>query len=163
MKPIPNSIMQHVDGFDRILSFQPAFDHRKDGTGRGAHCVEMRFILRGPHGASQFLLLTNMNPPETNRRMVEMSEERPLPRILREPWGADVGVHSPKPLYEGQTVMPDECPFVEGGTCYYDGSSLRCEPLMGGVSWSYEFTTRGPDAIWALLREEYRQTFEMEQ
>lgn len=35
-----------------------------------------------------------------------------------------VEVHSPVPLYEGQTSIPGHCQWVRGGTCYSDGSSL---------------------------------------
>lgn len=61
------------------------------------------------------------------------------------PMATDLGYHSPAPMYDGHKPMDGECPLVEGGTCYYDGTSL-------GAAEPYEILQRsGVEALWTFL------------
>lgn len=53
--------------FERIVTFRPAFHrvHKDPSKNYGVHGVEMRMVLRGPMGATQFLLYTGWMLPET--------------------------------------------------------------------------------------------------
>lgn len=68
------------------------------------------------------------------------------------PQPADLGYHSPVPMYEGQNSM-GECNLL-GGICYYDGSGLRAEEVLETL------IREGSDAVWAFLDEEYARRFE---
>lgn len=70
---------------------------------------------------------------------------------------ADLGYHSPKPIYETQESM--QCPVSKkygfGPDCYYDGSGLMARDL-------YEKFLAGgedPEIIWQELEAFYNDTF----
>lgn len=65
----------------------------------------------------------------------------------------DLGYHSPKPMYEGQSKMEGKCELVEGGVCYYDGSGLNAYPVMKRL------VAEGEDGVWAALTDYYVETF----
>jgi len=46
---------------ERIIQFTPAYDKRPK---YGIHGVNLRFLLKGPKGAIQFLLFTNWMTPK---------------------------------------------------------------------------------------------------
>lgn len=214
---------------EHIVEFTPAFDRRSDDPSEnyGIHCVEARFIVKGPEGAVQFLLFTNWMLPhvqkELDARLLEKAKSN-VPRIKRiKTWGdnvedaknaaadlysilrdgpdsgldeidlhimhpmpADIGYHSPKPMYEDQEPMgskkavytprePTEdnpmtqniefvdtgtftpCPYLDGRPCYYDGSTLNAERY-------YEILLReGSEGLWKALDAYYRETFESEE
>lgn len=66
----------------------------------------------------------------------------------------DVGYHSTKQRYEGQTPM--DCHVVEG-QCFYDGSGLHAEHVMREV-----LDAKGEDALWAYLDDYFAETFHCE-
>lgn len=146
----PNTITEHVDGFRRELTILPAYDKRHPDPKKnfGIHGVDMRFVLVGTAGATQWVLFTGMDLPHVAQ---EMLSKPPLNRLM----AADLGYHALKPQYEGQTAM-ENCHVLEGGKCFYDGSSLMAEELLE------PFLSKGPDAVWERLREEYRRLFEVE-
>jgi hypothetical protein len=120
---------------------------------------------------------------QVERGVVPYEEgEREL-RCFYHPMPADLGYHSPKPMYEGQPPMGAEkfdfenkevlkgatgeiaiptrvqtgtftpCELLDGGPCYYDGSTLNAEPV-------FEVLLReGSAGVWRELREFYLQTF----
>lgn len=122
----------------------------------GIHGLDVWFMLNGPHGAVQFAVSFPIYLPhvecekdwtETNRAYAEVHG--------REPRGFDVGYHSPKPMYEGQEPMP--CELLEGGECYYDGSTLQADKWTRDI-----FSIRGerPEKeIWRRLANEYSDRF----
>lgn len=115
----------------------------KPGTGgsHGQHGLQIRFVLRGPKGAVQFLIFTGWVP---------LPPKTPVPF---QPFfmPADLGYHSPTARYKGQTGMTD-CEYIAGG-CFYDGSSLNAElPYRTLVN-------RGEEALWDFLREYYESVF----
>lgn len=104
-------------------------------------------------------------------------------RCFYHPLAADLGVHSPKPLYPDQLPMGaekfdferketlqgatgnieiptrvktgtfDPCPWLDGKPCYYDGSTLNAEPV-------FEILLKeGSAGVWRELREYYDRTF----
>lgn len=98
------------------IIFTPAYDKRhKDPTRNyGIHCVEIRFHLYGPKGVVQFVLYTNWHLPkvdkEFDKKHLQQLLSRPqdaalLVRTFYKPLPADVGYHSPVPMYEGHNKM----------------------------------------------------------
>jgi len=131
--------------FERILEFSPAFDKRRETPNCGIHCVEMRFVLKGPKGAVQFLLYTDWQ----------------LPHILKEfkarnfhigVMPADLGYHSPTPMYDDQRPMED-CEYLDGRPCYYDGSTLNAERAYKVLA------EEGEEGLWGFLSGYYESTF----
>lgn len=151
--------------FERLFTVHAAYDKRDPEPEKnyGIHGAEMRWVVRKKgEGAVQFLLFTNWQLPEV---FGITEEEDPsglsvMQRYRREfenqsynsPMPADLGFHSPRPLYEGQSKIADECEIL-GGPCYYDGSGLN--------AWApFEVMLRGGDeALWAYLEDYYRSTF----
>lgn len=126
---------------ERIVKFTPAFDRRDPDPSKnyGIHGVEMAMALKGDLGAVQFVLYTNWHLPHVRPTLSDLS---PLP--------ADLGYHSPRPRYEGQQAVTEECRYV-GGVCYYGGSSLRARDV-------FELLVReGDEAVWQLLESYYHE------
>jgi hypothetical protein len=144
----------------RTVTFRAAFDKRDDNPAKnyGIHGVEIRFVVKGPKGATQFLLYTNWQLPHVTAGMLD--EQRWLSdpswaKTLFMPMPADLGYHAYEPQYEGQTRM-GQCDILDDapGGCFYDGSGLRAE----GV---FERLLREGDAgVWAALEEEYHALFD---
>jgi hypothetical protein len=41
-----------------------------------------------------------------------------------------IEVHAAHPMYEGHKPMDTNCPYVKGGVCYHDGSSLAFDTIQ---------------------------------
>jgi len=136
-----------MSDFERITEWTPAFDKRGNDTKKdyGIHCMDLRFVLKGPKGAVQFLIFTSWYLPTIEKSEWPASMFKPIP--------ADVGYHSPVPQYEGQGVIDTVCPYVEGGACYSDGSSLLADIVFD------IFVEHGEEAMWQELEKEYGQIF----
>lgn len=145
--------------FKRIVEFGPAWDRRDPTPSKnyGIHGVELRMYLKGPKGAIQFVLYTNWHLPEVQEELDRKFLARPdsVGLRVRAPMPADLGYHSPVPLWEGQEPMSRECHVLGPGvTCYYDGSSLNAERI-------YEVLLReGSEGVWKELEEEYHSRFD---
>jgi hypothetical protein len=122
--------------FERIVTFDPAFDRRHSNPSKnyGVHGVDMRMVLRGPKGATQFVLYTGWQLPH-----VEDSE----------PLAADFGYHWHRARYEGQEPMT--CSYLPCGQCYYDGSGLRANDLFDVLR------KEGGEGVWRELEKFYRE------
>ncbi len=134
---------------NRRTIWHPAWDHRKDG--RGQHGVELIFLVTGPKGAVQFLLYTNwmrIDNGAANGRLLPIFQSNAM-----NPMPADRGYHSLVPMYEGQPWRED-CPYLGGKPCYYDGSGLNSEALF------VTLVNDGDDAMWTALEEYYHSTFD---
>lgn len=130
---------------ERIVQFTPAYDERPK---YGVHCVDLRMVVKGPHGAVQFVLMTSWHLPHVQRERAAQRVEH----VLCQPFPADLGYHSPVPRHEGH-MATEGCPWVESGTCYYDGSGLQAHRV-------YERLLREGDAgVWAELEAEYDRLF----
>lgn len=133
---------------ERIVTMSPAFDKRDPNPSKdyGVHGVDIRMVLKGELGAMQFLLYTNWHLPH-------VADEFKAKGYHSEVLPADVGYHSPKPMYDGQETVGDECEYLDGKPCYYDGSGLYAET-------AYKVLLEGgSDALWKFLEAEYIERF----
>lgn len=161
--------MNAHSALERIVTVSPAFDGRPaskggvqgwrkpsmkpdDGTSNtdyGVGSCRITFLLKGPAGAVQFMVGTDWYPPHVQE--ARAGKPRASYEIQR-PHGWDVGYHSRKPMYEGQTSM-GPCDYLDGGECYYDGSGLRAD------EWIPVLLKEGSEGIWRLLEAEYEDIF----
>ena len=133
---------------ERIIKLLPAWDKRSKEAGKnyGIHGVDLRMYLKGELGVVQFVLYTGWQLPH-------VQEEFKNTNYYSEPLPADVGYHSPKPMYEGQEVMSESCELLDGKPCYYDGSGLMAEDVYKIL------LTEGSDGVWKNLEERYIDLF----
>jgi hypothetical protein len=156
--------VERVGNIERRIVFEVGYDHRAfpdecGGGGHGQHGMNMRWVLIGPKGAVQWLVyMTNWVPG--NVRHGEVGAEHPVSivpvnRVIGDGMAADIGYHSPVPLWEGQEEYGHmKCELLPEGECYYDGSGVNAEPLLEA------FLAHGPHAVWAALARYYGSTFE---
>ena len=142
-------IEQMIDGFRRQVQFSPAYDKRHPDPKKnyGIHGMELRFILVGPLGATQFVFATNLQLPHVRQEQFNRDNGVRQQYDFGAPMGVDVGYHAHEAQYEGQPSRSD-CKYLDG-PCFYDGSSLRADEFYP------TFLEKGDDAVWAMLREEY--------
>lgn len=135
---------EKVGAFERILITQPGFPLTPN---YGQHGMDLRFVLVGERGATQFLMFTDWVPGKTGVRDGFRSSHPNFPMA------ADLGYHwKTDPhgnLADESWGRMDECDFFPDG-CWYDGSGLRADPVM------QRFIAGGLDAVWADLEDEYR-------
>jgi hypothetical protein len=168
---------------------RPAFDkrHADPDKNYGIHGAEMLFVLKGELGAVQFVLYTNWMLPHIYEEWKKEYGDR-WPCVFSKPIPADVGYHSPKPMYEGQEPIgskktnkeamrrnterlmkregiEDLEPFFEP-----TGTFTPCEWLDGkpcyydgsGLAAEEYFkllVSEGSEAVWKKLEEYYEETF----
>ena len=141
----------------RITEWTPAYNKVAEGFGR--HGMELRFVLKGEKGAVQFVLYTGIYTSQDRDAYerhggilgIDGRRHGPHPAIMAH--GADLGYHALEPDYDGQTVRED-CPYLDGRPCYYDGSTLNAEDPFD------IFTDQGEEALWTFLEQYYRFMFE---
>lgn len=144
------------DDLVRVFEVSPAYDKRAESGGKyGQHCVDMLWLVKGELGVIQFRLFTGwykgcVTPPGTVWR--EMRVVASGSKELSAPMPADIGYHSPKPMYEGQTEM--DCHVLPGGKCFYDGSGLNA------MNYFAVLVHEGGEKLWEALEREYAQRFE---
>jgi len=138
----------------KTVQFSAAYDKRDPDPKKnyGIHGVTIRFVYKGEKGATQFVLYTNWHLPHVTEE--HRKDMTPSKHFLFEPLPADLGYHSPFPQYEGQPQM--ECDLLEGGVCYYDGSSLQADRVYKRL------LEEGEDGVWAELEDVYKYRFEKE-
>lgn len=132
------------------IEITPAFDRRHPDPSKnyGIHGVEMKFLVIGAEGAIQFVLYTNWMLPHV---AAELKRKHSNP--FSEPMPADLGYHSRVPMYEDQSQVTQECPYIGGEACYYDGTSLGAEK-----PWQI-LIENGGDGLWEFLEGEYARRF----
>lgn len=138
--------------FERIVEFTPAFDRRDPNPSRnyGIHGVELRMVLKGEHGAVQFVLYTNWMLPHVQEEMDNRTDRRlNNGHYLCHPLPADLGYHWHAPRWEDQSARHD-CPYTDGKPCYYDGSGLQAERIY------HILLAEGHEGVWRALEEYYR-------
>ncbi len=135
---------------ERRITFEPAFDRRDPDPSKnyGIHGVTLRFLLIGDAGAVQFVLYTGWYLPHVQE---EFEKRGDFPRVLQSPMPADLGYHAKERPNDWVNHM--DCDLVEGGKCYYDGSSLNAEPVYDTL------VAEGSDGVWDKLEDYYRETF----
>ena len=168
----PGVRLDKVDLFTQKIEFLPAWDKRSSDPKHnyGVHGVEIRWYLTGPKGIVQFVIYSNWMLPKVaaEHRLSTIEDIKTgaytkaedagrLLRVLYEPMGADVGYHSPKPMFEDQTDRMD-CPLLKaadlGDKCYHDGSGLAALDMMDVL------IKEGGEAVWKKLEEYYHRTFD---
>jgi hypothetical protein len=142
---------------ERKFEISPAYDKRSEGYGIGA--ATMRFYVIGPKGAVQFVLYsgwyTHTIKPTTFDDWSDWGDLRVQVKPHDAPMPVDLGYHSPTPRYEGQGLMQEGCPVING-PCYYDGSGLNASKPFSIL------VHEGSDRLWEFLEGYYSDTFEEE-
>lgn len=136
--------------FKKKIAVRPAFDKRNvdDKKNYGIHGAEIIFTLIGDSGAVTFLLYTNWHLPH----IVEEFQCRP-DHIICRPLPADIGYHSPCPMYKGQKPRNKVCEYI-GVPCYQDGSIGYAEEFY------QELITKGTKGLWKKMKGYYKDIFE---
>ena len=83
---------------------------------------------------------------------IEQATNYPMYHLMFSPMAADLGYHSPKPMYKGHAPTKGKCQFLKG-QCYYDGSGLQAEQVFELL------IEKGDEAVWERLEEEYIKRF----
>jgi len=139
------------NNFIQDVKICPAFDKGYSG---GIHGCDIRFVLKGKKGAVQFVLFTNWQLPQVTNKFKENTIKDEIDIKVRFlPLPADLGYHSPKPLFEGQTIMQNKCEYLDNQPCYYDGSGLQAEKVYDVMR------IKGSDGVWEELEKYYIKTF----
>ncbi len=139
------------------INFIPAFDRRNPDPSLdyGIRGVIIWFVLSGELGAVQFLLNTNWYLPHIQKEFIK--EARKKDEVWLEaflcPQPFELGYHSPVPLYDGQMIASDSCPYLDGKPCYLDGSELQARPVLDIL------IQEGDAGVWKYLEEFYINTF----
>lgn len=152
-----NTEAQVSQQFTRELVIRPAYDKRAEGYGQ--HCVEMCWYLHGEKGVIQFVLFTGwylsiIGKPSTDWQELHSGRYQASWDDTNKPMPADLGYHSPVPMYEGQAKLT--CHLLPAGECYYDGSGLNAYRIFAVL------VHEGGDAVWRALEAEYALRFEQE-
>jgi len=141
---------------EHIIKTRPPFNKvSKDANKNyGVGSMLIWFYVKGKKGAIQFQLNTGGYLKEVacswadKGKLTSSHSNEPMLGIVQ---GWDLGYHSPKPMYEEQTSM--ECNIIEGGRCYYDGTSSGAEtPLQ-------IYIEKGEEGLWKFLEETYEERF----
>ena len=145
-----------MNNFEKIVEFEPAFDkrHLDSSKNYGVHGVDLKMILKGERGVVQFVLFTNWHLQHVMQEFLNkpiLNEVDIKCRFL--PMPADLGYHSPVPIYEGQTTVTDNCKYLNGKPCYYDGSGLNAERIYKVL------LEKGSDGAWKELEDFYNSVF----
>jgi hypothetical protein len=147
--------------FRRIVHFEPGYNylHETGPRRRGQHGMQIRFVLAGPEGATQFLMGTGWTPLGQVDEGVRENEPCHVDHWqhfmgsrfgqVNTPSGYDVGYHWRTPMWDDQTSM-GPCAYLGGDECFYDGSGLRADPILR------DFIAKGEPAVWRALIDEYR-------
>jgi hypothetical protein len=177
---------------ERIFLIRPAFDKRHVDPDKnyGIHGAEMLFIVKGERGAVQFVLYTNWQLPHVTKEWLKKDLGKPQGKYMTlwRPIPADVGYHSPKPMYEGQEPIGSKRinkPAMKRNTIRLinregieklenfmepTGTFTPCEWLDGkpcyydgsglAAEQYYNLLLRkGSEAVWRKLERYYRRTF----
>jgi hypothetical protein len=135
----------------KIVKFLPAFDKRNEDPNKnyGIGGVKCYMFLIGDKGAVHFIFSTGMYLPDTHTKWLSKFDRGGTVPYM----GYDVGYHSPTPKYKDQTPNKN-CEYLNGKTCYYDGSSMMAEKFMEVL------VKEGSDRVWEMLKEYYVSVFE---
>lgn len=168
---------------ERITQFEPAFDYRSQKG--GIHGVQLRMVLKGELGAVQFLLFTNWMLPHVQDEL----RNAPKSSFFKEPMPADLGYHSPKPMYEDHEPagssefsfnnpvytgivenekgeieligMPERVPKEKIPGCeYLDGKPCYYDGSSLNAEPVYHILlSQGSAGVWTYLEDYYKSTF----
>ncbi len=132
--------------FTKEIFFTPAYDMRDPDPAKnyGIGAVKINFVLTGSKGVVCFLMSSGWYLPSSHVSL----------EIALRPMGFDLGYHSPKKMFKGQTAS--KCGYLPKGECYYDGSTLNSEPVLLAL------IEKGDIGVWEILEEYYKTTFKSE-
>jgi len=135
--------------FKKKIQISAAFDrrHKDPSKDYGIHGCNIHFILIGEKGAITFLLYTNWYLPHVAKEFKYQLDHTgctPIP--------ADIGYHSPYPMYEGQKPREEICQYI-GVPCYSDGSSLDAD------AYYEELVEKGSKGLWKKMIKYYKERF----
>lgn len=165
---------------ERITKITPAWDKRDDDPKKnyGVHSSDLRMVLKGELGAVQFVLYTGWYPKHVQfeHKAKNLATMYPMP--------ADLGYHSPKPMYEGQTRIGEHQYDFEDTEDMQLGDKTLKMPKMSvveekelpiceyiGCPCYYDGSSlnadriydilleRGSDGVWEELEKYYTDTF----
>lgn len=147
-----STIKEEKNGFVRCLKMSVPFDRRHSDPQKnyGIHGITLNCILIKDKKAVQFAAYLPVYLPHVANELWNKDDRSYNPF---KGMGADVGYHSPRPTYEGEKPIKEDCPYTEG-ECYYGGSATRAE------EWYGDFLRRGLDFIWEKLETEFVEVFE---
>lgn len=138
--------LQHKVYFERghnCIDFECIYNLKKCEHGKAG--LKIRFVVKGEKGAIQFLIGTSLYPARPEDFTLSME------RVYIEP--QDLGYHSLKPMYKGHKPITSHCEFLNGKSCYYDGSTLNAyDPFC-------VLANAGEEALWEYLEEYYYHIF----
>lgn len=158
----------------KLVTFKPGFDKRNPDPNKncGIHGMEIRFTLKNYKGAVQFILFTNWLPTTGGSDLKWFEKILPtetkdayrpmfvtllinpfIPSTFLKPFPADIGYHSPKPIYDEQKTVTEECELLGGKPCYYDGSGLNAIRIFEVL------LNEGDEGIWRELQNYHEYIF----
>jgi len=142
------------EGFKKEVVITGAFDKRSPEPSKnyGIHGMEFRLYLIGDKGAVQYVYYSAQYLKHVSDEMAESILKKGSTKY--HPFSgmaADLGYHSPKPMFEGQS--PSKNCHLIGCDCYYDGSGLNAS------SYEETFLSGGSDAMWPILLNYYYEVF----
>lgn len=165
-------MIEQVEGdILKRVTFEAGFDchnlpckHAPQGK-HGVHGAQIRFILRGPKGATHFLLYTGWVLPQTLglsgepdwRTAWSIQYADRLRERTSSLMPADLGYHAYGPRYEGQHYIKGCDVLTDAEGCYTDGSGLNAERPFARL------LQEGDEGVWAELWDYYRSTFDVKQ
>lgn len=158
-----SELISRYGEMERRIAFEAGYDHRSypdacGGGGHGRHGMNIRFTLRGPAGATQWLVnLPNWTPGNIDR-IGTVDTQHPVSAVVpalspSDGYAVDLGYHSPTPHYPEQRRQ-EECTILPEGYCYHDGSGLNALPILAA------FLEHGPMVVWAALARYYSELFD---
>lgn len=143
---------------EKIIEINPAYDKRnpKPSKNYGVHGVDIRFILIGDKGATQFVLYTNWYLPHVTQEFLNkpILSKQDI-KLFFLPMPADLGYHSKVPFYDDH-LHTEDCPYT-GGDCYYDGSTMAADRIYNVL------LEEGADGVWKELEKHYKEIFETDE
>ena len=141
--------------FERIVKVIPAYDKRDTDPNKnyGIHGAHLLFVLKGILGAVAFDIGTNWYLPHVADEI--RSKDRFYDnKSSFEPTAYSIGYHSPKPMYEDQSMSAVECEYLDGKSCYFGDNILYADvPFKILIS-------EGSEAMWAWMENYYKERFE---
>ena len=141
--------------FEKIIKFTPAYDKRSKDPKKdfGIHGVELQMFLKGSKGVIHFIVYTNWHLPHVQEEINAKLCSFYFPYLFHLPHPADIGYHSPIPMYEGQESITPKYEFLNGKPCYYDGYDLQAEAVFKIL------LKEGSNGVWEELERRYHSIF----
>ena len=150
--PVKRREVKFIQGYN-CIDFPCRFDNKcTPNNSHGKHGLKIVFLVHGEEGCVQFVLSTGWTPfyskpDKINYRYIPKSN---ISNLF--PMPTDLGYHSRKPQYDGQTNQKG-CQHLKGSECFYDGSSLNCNDAY------YTLVNGGEEKLWEFLEKYYLCVF----